>query len=340
MHTDVIILGHGLAGAVLAEELQQRGYSVHVFDHKRPGNASQVAAGVGNPIVFKRDIPSWRAREMLGIADAFYSGWQERIGLGLWHPLPMVKVFPTPVERDQWERVLHNTESSPFITQRPEPDVDKAPISTPHGYGTVTQAAWLDVPKVLGIQHEQLIKNGQLTEREISEEEIVHGDDHVHIGDIRARWLVRCTGPFSVAAGLAPVKGETLLVRIPGLGLKSMLHRGVFVLPLGDDLYRIGSTFDWTNVWTGTTTEARDLLLGSLKTFITLPTEVVEHSYGVRPATKDRRPLLGKTGEHEAIFNGLGSRGVLLAPWCAMHLADHLFNGTRIDPEVTYDRFL
>ena len=46
-----------------------------------------------------------------------------------------------------------------------------------------------------------------------------------------------------------------------------------------------------------------------------------------------------RTGPHEAIFNGLGSRGVLLAPWCAQHLTDHLFKGVPLDPEVDLERF-
>ena len=85
------------------------------------------------------------------------------------------------------------------------------------------------------------------------------------------------------------MKGETLLVRIPGLEFKNMVHRRGFILPLGDDVYRIGSTFDWTNVWTGRTVEAREELLGMLRAFVKLPIEVLEHSSGVRPATKDRR---------------------------------------------------
>ena len=31
-------------------------------------------------------------------------------------------------------------------------------------------------------------------------------------------------------------------------------------------------------------------------------------------------------------------RGVLLAPWCAQHLADHLFAGKALDPEVSHAR--
>ena len=183
----------------------------------------------------------------------------------------MVKIFPTPHERAQWERVLHGTDSSPFITRRSEQDVDQAPVTAPHGYGTVSQAAWLDLPAILSAQREELIRNGRFTEQDVLVEDIVNEADHIRIGTIRARWLVHCTGPFSTAHGLAPVKGETLVVRIPGLSFKNMVHRRVFILPLGDDVYRIGATFDRTNVWTGRTVEAREELLGMLSAFVKHP---------------------------------------------------------------------
>ena len=67
--------------------------------------------------------------------------------------------------------------------------------------------------------------------------------------------------------------------------------------------------------------------------------EVLDHWAGVRPAAKDRRPILGRTNEHEAVFTGLGSRGALLAPWCAAHLLEHVTKGAPIDPEVDAARF-
>ena len=38
-----------------------------------------------------------------------------------------------------------------------------------------------------------------------------------------------------------------------------------FILPLGGDNYRVGSTYDWDNVWSGPTTEAREELLARLR---------------------------------------------------------------------------
>jgi len=135
------------------------------------------------------------------------------------------------------------------------------------------------------------------------------------------------------------VKGEGLTVRIPGLHLAKAVHRGVFVLPMGDDIYRVGATFAWDEVWSGPTEGARHLLLDRLQRLVDREVEVLDHWCGVRPASKDRRPILGRIGAHEAVFNGLGSRGVVLAPWCAQHLCDHLMDGAAIDPEVSVARF-
>ena len=337
---DVVVLGRGIAGAVLTETLLRAGHSVHVFDRKQEGNASMAAGGVVNPLVLRRDIPSWRAKELLPVADALYTSWQSRSGVCCWHHLPMVKVFPTAKEVVQWQRAMTAPESAPFATLQAEPEVDGGPFNAPHGYGTVRGSAWLDVPALLAAQHEELLDAGALSEQLVEEQDIRVGADGVCVGAVEARWLVRCQGPFTSPHGLVPVKGETLVVRIPGLVLTRMVHRGVFILPMGEDRFRVGATFQWNDVFEGPTEAGRTWLLERLTQLVDAPVEVLSHTAGVRPAARDRRPLLGITGPRQALFNGLGSRGVLLAPWCAEHLVSHLFHGTALDPEVQWDRVL
>jgi glycine/D-amino acid oxidase-like deaminating enzyme len=335
---DALILGRGIAGAVLAEVLRQRGLRVHVFDEKRIGNASMAAAGLVNPLVLRRDVLSWKAAELLPLAEGFYSAWEQRLGVAFWHRLPMVKIFPTPHEADQWQRAMADPQRAPYAQQLPQPELDAAAILAPHGYGTIPHAAWADVPVLLEAQRAELLKDRALSERLVEEDEVQIANGDVRIGAIRGRWLIRCTGPFADTPGLVPVKGGSLVVRIPGLRLTRMVHRGVFLMPLGDDRFRVGATFSWDRVWEGPTDEARAWLLAKLAAFVQLPVEVLGHPAGVRPASRDRRPILGITGPQQAVFNGLGSRGVLLAPWSAMQLADHLFAGKAFDPEVRHDR--
>jgi glycine/D-amino acid oxidase-like deaminating enzyme len=127
-------------------------------------------------------------------------------------------------------------------------------------------------------------------------------------------------------------------MRLPGLHTSRMLHRGVFLLPVGEDQYRVGATFKWDDVWDGPTEDARSWLLEKLSLMTPLQPEVRDQWTGVRPTSADRRPIMGRLRAHEAVFNGLGARGVLLAPWCAVHLADHLFDGKPLAEELRHDR--
>jgi glycine oxidase len=338
-HThDVLIIGRGIAGAVLAETLEQRGLRVHVFDRKRPGNASMAAAGVVNPVVLKRDVPSWRAAELLPVARDFYTAMEERSGERFWHPIELVKLFPSEREAAQWQRAMQEPGTAPFIDQRQQPELEGAPIHAPHGHGTVHASAWLDVPAMLEAQRQQLLLRGSLTETDISETDIDRSDTGVRIGTCSAPLLIRCTGPFATLPGLVPVKGEGLTMRLPGLHTSRMLHRGVFLLPVGEDQYRVGATFKWDDVWDGPTEDARSWLLEKLSLMTPLQPEVRDQWTGVRPTSADRRPIMGRLRAHEAVFNGLGARGVLLAPWCAAHLADHLFEGQPLAEELQHDR--
>ncbi len=336
---DVIIIGQGLAGTVLSETLADRGLRVMIFDAPREGRASAVATGIINPIVLRRTVPSWRASEMLAIAGAFYRELELDYEASFWKPLPLVELFPTAQEAGLWHARMKEPELSRMLTLGAGDDAAVSQLPQPYGCGQVKRCAWLDVPQLLRPHRERWMKAGSLHEQMVQETDIREIGGGVEVHGSSAPLLVRCTGPFSEVSGLVPVRGEGLTVRIPGLALRSIVHRGLFLLPVGNEVYRAGATFAWNNVWSGPTDEARRHLMDLLGRLWPGEVEVLDHWAGVRPAAKDRRPILGRTHAHQAIFTGLGSRGGLLAPWCAAHLADHLLLGTPLDPEVDAARF-
>lgn len=59
MKVDFIIVGKGLAGTLLAHELIKMNKSIIVYDDPNLPGASSVAAGVINPVVFRRMTKSW-----------------------------------------------------------------------------------------------------------------------------------------------------------------------------------------------------------------------------------------------------------------------------------------
>ena len=147
--------------------------------------------------------------------------------------------------------------------------------------------------------------------------------------------------PYFNHLPLSGTKGEILLIRSEHLQLPVIVNSGIFILPLGDGIYRVGATYghqDKTNV---PTPAGRAELEEKLRTVLLCEFEVIGHEAGVRPTTRDRQPLLGTHPDHQrfAVLNGLGTRGVLFAPTLARLLYFHLEEGAPIPPNFNINRF-
>ncbi len=336
---DALVVGRGLAGVVLSETLTRRGLRVAVIDKPREGRASWVATGIVNPIVLRRTLPSWRASEVLAIAGAFYRDLEQRYQTRFWHPMPLVELFPTAHEAGIWKLRLKDPVIARLISAGPAGDPAVSELPQPYGHGVVQRSAWLDVRALLNAHEQRWKANGDLFVAEVQDVDIITDDGGVQVHGLSAPLMIRCTGPFDTLPGLVQVGGEGLTVRMERCRLKTMVHRGIFLLPEGNDRFRVGATFIWEDVWKGPSEEGRAWLLDQLARVVGGPVEVVEHWAGVRPAAKDRRPLLGRVAPNIAVLNGLGSRGVMLAPWCAEQLMAYLLDGEPMDAEVDVARF-
>ncbi len=120
-----------------------------------------------------------------------------------------------------------------------------------------------------------------------------------------------------------------------------MLKKTVTLVPLGDELFWAGGSYQWHYPDMEPSESERNYISGHLSEMLFAPFDIVGHTAGVRPTVKDRRPFVGKSPFHDKlfIFNGLGTKGALLAPYWAERLADHLLFETPIDPEVAIGRF-
>ena len=89
------------------------------------------------------------------------------------------------------------------------------------------------------------------------------------------------------------------------------------------------------------TKKGKEELMSKLKTFLSCEFEVVQHLAGIRPTVKDRRPLVGRHPEHKNLYvlNGLGTRGVMIAPYVAEKLYQFIENNEPLDSEIDVNRF-
>ena len=110
---------------------------------------------------------------------------------------------------------------------------------------------------------------------------------------------------------------------------------------MGDHYYKVGATFNWTDKTPHPSEEGKNELVTKLKKVINVPYTIVSQSAGIRPTVAGRRPLVGVHPKHPqlVVLNGLGTRGVMIAPTVAKNLFNHLENDQDLDNEIDIDRF-
>ena len=170
----------------------------------------------------------------------------------------------------------------------------------------------------------------------------------VTYNNLKASKIVFCEGfgvkqnPYFNHLPLEEVKGEIITIHAPKLEIDFLLKSTLFVLPLGNHRYKVGATFNHKDKTSIPSIEGKEELVEKLKKVITVPYEIIDQSAGIRPAVKDRRPLVGVHDKYPqlAILNGLGTRGVMIAPSMAKELYGLLEEGIDLDPEINCNRFI
>jgi glycine/D-amino acid oxidase-like deaminating enzyme len=139
----------------------------------------------------------------------------------------------------------------------------------------------------------------------------------------------------------APVKGEILEVK-QDFCPEYILNRGVFRVHLGDQTHRVGSTYTKHDLDLGPTDSAKQEILERLHDLVKIPPDgIVSHKIGIRPATRDRKPFLGKHPRQESVyvFNGFGAKGVSLIPYFSKMMTLFLTDQKPISKEVDIARY-
>jgi glycine/D-amino acid oxidase-like deaminating enzyme len=344
---DCLIVGQGLAGTTLAWQARAAGLSVAVVDRGDRASASRIAAGLVTPVTGKRMVKSWRLDELHPFAVAFYRRIESETGESFYHTTAIVRAFATEREREVFEiraaTEFHN------LTRKPNPPLDPNWFTAPLGEFEMPAAGRLDVPHYLDVSRERLDRDGQFLAAELNPDELEVGADLLRIPrlDLKTRYVVFCTGfdgganPRFRHVQFNPAKGEILTLRIPGLYERRVVNRGIWISPLGSGLFQAGATYEWDDLTLTPTPAGREKLEIRLRSFLNQPFEVVGHKAGVRPISSDRFPVLGFSADEPRIacFTGLGSKGVLLAPFFAAQLVAAISGTGSVETDVDVKRF-
>ena len=340
---DTLIVGQGLAGSLLAWELEQAGQRVMVIDDPRYASASRAAGGLMNPVTGPRLalLPDLQAR--CEQARAHYVALGERLGRALVEPKRIRRLCRNGTERDRARNINH-----PWIGAWQ----DGAPHdlwNAPFGSVPILHAWRLDLKGLLSVLGDRWSTPGTTAASGPFDWMTVQRRGQ------SARWqgysigcVVSCEGaaiaqnPYWHALPLQADGGESLVLRLP-IALDEAISSGFTLLPLEHQTYWLGATHAPGLNACGPGVRGRKVLLDALATCMPKlpPIEVISHLAGTRMATPDREPVLGRHPKHAwlAIFNGLGSRGILRAPDSAIRLAQHLVHDIPLPSALDVHRY-
>lgn len=344
---EFLIVGNGLAGTMLAFEMLEKKLDFVIVASHKKSRASEIAAGMFNPLVFKRLTKSWLADTLLPVMKNKYLQLETLLGEQFFFEKPILKPL-SEQEKQVWIERKADPQFSKFISGISEKSPEKH-LHPAAGFGIVNGSGYVNLKRFLELSELYFREKGVLFHSYFPVKNMDTEAGCFAANNVKASKLVFCEGthltgnPFFSFIKLVPVKGEILLICAPGLSEDFILNKQVFVLPVGNHCFKIGSTYDWKDLDELPTEKGKLSIIERFENLVNVEYSLEKHWAGIRPAVSDRRPVLGIHPKYRnlSVFNGLGTKGVMLVPYFASEMVKHLTTENyALNIEVDLQRFL
>lgn len=319
-----IIVGQGLAGTILSYHLLKQGKSVLVLNQYNPKCSSYIAGGIFSPITGQRVAKIGDCEQIIDYAHTFYPELEKTLNRRFFHNLPYIKLNVS-------EKIAHYTQTR---LSDPEYQTLLTPIEYRCGKKkikgvVIKQAGYLDIPTMLNAYRTYLNDLGCYQEKQFDEKYLIMKDNSIVYKDITAERIIFCNGinakdnRFFNHLNFNPTKGELITIRM-NKNIESIVTGNVFLLPIGNNLFHVGATYERQYEHDQPTKKGLEWLINELSLILDEPYEIVEHKAGIRPTTFGHQPFIGWHEEYRNIglFSGFGSKGVSLIPFYAKKFSD------------------
>ncbi|KUJ51204.1 NAD(P)/FAD-dependent oxidoreductase [Chryseobacterium sp. JAH] len=341
-NVDYIIVGDGYAALFFAHQLTKNKKSFVIFSEGRK-SASQISAGIVNPVVLKKFTTFWRAQEQLDFLKISLAEIEKYTGVNYLIDASIHRIFHDENEQRLWSKKAQTEELSNFLNQNFK---SVEGVRNDFNTGIVDQSARLNVNGFFGDLLTFHENNAQLIKEKFYYDEL--NIDESTYQNIKFSKIIFCEGmavknnPYFSDIPVIPNKGHHIRIR-----LSMPIHENItikkkhFLFPLNDDLYFYGGTYDRDQLHEHVDESAVEQLRNGLSEFYPNDFDIEEVHFGFRPTVKDRRPIVGRHFEHHNlyVFNGLGARGILNGCYFSKSLYDFIESNVDLPEEICLDRF-
>lgn len=343
---DYLIVGQGLAGSLIAYELQRSGAEIQIIDYPHESSSSRVAAGLYNPVTGKRKVKTWLADVLFPYLEPYYSNLESVLDAKFLYPKPIYKPYQDVGDQNDLISKSTSDQLGPYLNTKFDSATYDAFIHNEFGGIEVLQSGNVRVKDMLDAFISYFDQLGCLKQEVFDYDALEVEDHYVAYNNEQYKEVIFCEGyraisnplfqwlPFSVT------KGQIISVKMKGFPEDHIVNKGFFILPHGQDQFLVGSSYELTTE-EGLSEKGRDQVIRKLEDLITCDYEVVDQKAAIRPTVRDRRPFIGTHPEYSNvhIFNGLGTKGVSLGPYFCQQLKKYLLEGEKLDDSVNIERY-
>ncbi|MDR9448501.1 MAG: FAD-dependent oxidoreductase [Psychroflexus sp.] len=342
---DFLLVGSGIGALCLREKLTEAQKSYKLISDFKP-SATHAAGGIINPIILKRFKPFWRATEFYETAVDFYKNLEKKWDNHFISQKEILRSFSSIEEQNDWfiaadQPVLNHFLRNKLISQ-------KKHLKSSYKLGVMKSAYVVDTKLLLKAFHQKLITNNLIYKDFFDFSAVKFHKTYFTYKNLKAKRIIFAEGfqvtknPFFSYLPIYGNRGDYLIFESKELQLKELIKGREFMIPLGNDLYKFGATFDRHQLVDYTPKSYQQSLVKSLDQLIDVDYNIVKYESGIRPNVKDRRPVLGAHPVHQRMYvmNGFGSRGVFMSPLLSKSLIDYIENKSEIDEQVNINRFV
>ncbi|UEQ76033.1 NAD(P)/FAD-dependent oxidoreductase [Chryseobacterium arthrosphaerae] len=341
-NVEYIIVGDGYAGLFLAHQLIKNNKSFVIFSEGRK-SASQVSAGIINPVVLKKFTTFWKAQEQIDFLKDSLNEIKSYTGENYLINAPIHRIFHDENEQNLWLKKSANEELSHFLDQ----NFNRLNgVKNDFLTGKVNKSARLDVNGFFTGLFNYFEKNDHLVKEKFDYTKLDSSGSTYK--DFIFKQVIFCEGigvkdnPFFSDISVNPNKGHHIKVKLSQPIPESItIKKKHFLFPTGNGLYFYGGTYDREQLHHYIDESAVAQLVNGLSEFYPYDFEVEEVHFGFRPTVKDRRPIIGRhqTCHNLYVFNGLGARGILNGCYFSRDLFRFIEENIPLHKEVSLNRF-
>ena len=317
---------------------------VFFIDHVKKYTASKISLGVFNPISFRNLSTYWNIEYQMKSLKIFLDDFEKEFKTKIFKYKSILKKLNSEYEQNNWTVSSVSDKFSNYIS---DININYKSINAPFGYGLVNQSGLVNVSKMINLFNEKITNLNIFLDEKFEHNKLIFDGNTFTYKKNKFKKIIFCEGyrvfenPFFNYLPLIKCKGEIISIETSSLNVDKIIKSSIFFIPIKNNFFRVGSTYNWSDFNERITENAKKSLSDKLDKLIKIPYKISEHVAAIRPTVKDRRPLIGSHPKYKNIFifNGLGVRGVLNSSYSADQLISFLDKNEPLNSALDIARF-